>query len=108
MRAARGRRGRAEVEDCRKKIESLKTELQIIGREGAIGVDIGSRESDANDSLKAEQDRLTEIETRWNSEKILVDQIRSGSIVDGMIAADPFLNVVHFEAGLVVKKRREQ
>jgi DNA polymerase III delta prime subunit len=34
----------AEVDDSRKRIEALETELGIIGREKAIGIDIGKRE----------------------------------------------------------------
>ena len=33
----------AEVDDCRRRIEALETELEIIGREQAIGIDIGNR-----------------------------------------------------------------
>ena len=37
----------AEVDDSRKRIESLETELQIIGREKAIGIEVRERETDA-------------------------------------------------------------
>ena len=38
----------AEVEDCQRRLEALQTELEIIGREAAIGVDTGrSREQGA-------------------------------------------------------------
>jgi type VI secretion system protein VasG len=33
----------AEVEDCRRRIEGLKTELEIIGRETAVGIDTAQR-----------------------------------------------------------------
>ncbi len=65
----------AEVDDSRKRIEALQTELEIIGREKAIGVDIGKRETDANELLTAEKARLAELETRWNSERALVDEL---------------------------------
>ncbi len=48
----------AEVDDCRKRIEALETELGIIGREKAIGIDIGKREAEANELLAAERARL--------------------------------------------------
>jgi type VI secretion system protein VasG len=65
----------AEVDDSRKRIEALQTELEIIGREQAIGVDIGKREADARALLGAEQERLAALDTRWEQEKILVDQL---------------------------------
>jgi type VI secretion system protein VasG len=65
----------AEVDDCRKRIEALETELGIIGRERAIGVDVGKREADANDLLATERTRLAALDTRWAAEKALVDQL---------------------------------
>ncbi len=65
----------AEVDDSRKRIEALTTELEIIGREKAIGVDTAKREAEANAQLAAERQRLAALETRWNDEKTLVDQL---------------------------------
>ena len=65
----------AEVDDCRKRIEALETELGIIGRERAIGIDIGKRETEAAEFLTAEKTRLAELETRWNAERALVDEL---------------------------------
>ena len=65
----------AEVDDSRKRIEALETELGIIGREKAIGIDIGKREAEANELLTAERARLAELDARWNSERELVDQL---------------------------------
>ena len=65
----------AEVDDCRKHIESLEVELGIIGREKAIGIPIGKREDEANEKLTAERLRLTGLETRWNEERTLVDEL---------------------------------
>jgi type VI secretion system protein VasG len=65
----------AEVEDCRRRIESLQIELEIIERESCVGIDIGSRGDDAQASLDAEEERLATLETRWNREKELVDKI---------------------------------
>ena len=41
----------AEVEDCRRRIESLEIEAGIIDREAAVGVDVGTRESDVDEKL---------------------------------------------------------
>ncbi|MEY4750594.1 MAG: hypothetical protein RIQ60_2808 [Pseudomonadota bacterium] len=65
----------AEVDDSRKRIEALTTELGIIAREQAIGIDIGKREAEASEQLAAERARLAALETRWNSERELVDQL---------------------------------
>jgi type VI secretion system protein VasG len=65
----------AEVEDCRRAIEALKTELEIVGREAAIGIEIGRREEEAGASMAREQERLSDLEARWKAEKDLVDRI---------------------------------
>ena len=65
----------AEVDDCRKRIEALETELGIIGREKAIGIDIGKREAEATEALAGERTRLAALDTRWAEEKALVDEL---------------------------------
>ncbi|MBX3635770.1 MAG: type VI secretion system ATPase TssH [Rubrivivax sp.] len=65
----------AEVDDSRKRIEALETELGIIGREKAIGVDIGKREAEAGELLAAERERLAALEARWGAERKLVDEL---------------------------------
>ena len=65
----------AEVEDCRRRIEGLNTELEIIGREAAVGIDTAQRLADATEKLQAEHERLEELEARWQEEKGVVDQI---------------------------------
>jgi type VI secretion system protein VasG len=65
----------AEVDDCRKHISALETELEIIGREKAIGIDTEKRETVVNERLAGEKERLAQLEERWNSEKALVEKI---------------------------------
>lgn len=65
----------AEVDDCRKHIDALVTELEIIGREKAVGIDTTKREEAANEKLTAERERLQTLEARWNAEKELVEKI---------------------------------
>jgi type VI secretion system protein VasG len=65
----------AEVDDCRKRIEALDTELGIIGREQAIGIDIGSRQTQAAGRLAQEKERLTGLEANWLREKGLVEKV---------------------------------
>ncbi len=64
-----------EVEDCRRRIEGLTTELAIIGREAAVGVATAERAQTANAKLVVEQERLDGLKTRWESEQALVNQI---------------------------------
>jgi type VI secretion system protein VasG len=65
----------AEVDDSRRRIEALETELRIIGRERDVGVDTAKREAAAEEKLAAEKERLVGLEERWTKEKALVDQI---------------------------------
>ncbi|MBD9354534.1 type VI secretion system ATPase TssH [Methylomonas albis] len=65
----------AEVDDCRKRIEALETELAIIGREKTVGVEVSGREQLANEKLDVEKQRLAELDVRWNAEKELVGKI---------------------------------
>jgi type VI secretion system protein VasG len=64
-----------QLEDCRRAIEALETELEIIGREEAVGVPVGSRRTSAEEKLAAEQRRRAELEARWQAEKDVVDRI---------------------------------
>ena len=63
------------VEDTRRQIESLDIEIGIIGREKAVGIDIGTRERDAREKLGTARKRLDELETRWGQEKKLIDRL---------------------------------
>jgi type VI secretion system protein VasG len=65
----------AEVDDSAKRIEALETELQIIGRESAIGVDTVQREADAKALLSDERTRFDAVNERWRTEKELVDRL---------------------------------
>ena len=67
--------GPPEVDDCRRRIEALETELEIIGREDAVGVATGDRGAKASAKLEEEKARLVGLEARWQEEKGLVDQI---------------------------------
>ncbi|NWC96763.1 MULTISPECIES: type VI secretion system ATPase TssH [unclassified Pseudomonas] len=65
----------AEVDDSRRRIESLETELAIIERETAIGVDTASRRVSVEALLVTERERLDGLESRWDNELALVEQI---------------------------------
>ena len=64
-----------ELEDCRRRIQALETEREIINRETATGIDHTKRESEIAEQLKSESERLTKLEERWSKEKELVEAI---------------------------------
>jgi type VI secretion system protein VasG len=63
------------VDDSRKRIAALETELEIIGRETAVGVDTRERLAAATERVTMERARLAELEARWEAEKELVTRI---------------------------------
>jgi type VI secretion system protein VasG len=65
----------ASVDDSRKRIDALNTELEIIGREQAVGIDVGQRGDKATKLLGEEKARLAVLEERWKAERELVDRI---------------------------------
>jgi type VI secretion system protein VasG len=65
----------AEVEDCRRRIESLEVEQGIVKREQNVGVDVGRRGLDVEEKLAAEHERLVGLEKRWHDEKTVVDKV---------------------------------
>jgi type VI secretion system protein VasG len=66
----------AEVDDTRRRIQALDTEIEIIKREDAIGISgAAKRQTEAAEKLAAEKARLVVLEERWNKEKALVEQI---------------------------------
>ena len=65
----------AEVDDSRRRIEALETELQIIGRENAIGMDTEERETTTQEKLEQERERLEQLTARWEEEKSLVEEV---------------------------------
>ena len=65
----------AAVEDSRRRIEALDTELEIIGREEAIGIETTVRRKDVEEKLAVEHTRAAALEQRWAEEKSLVDRL---------------------------------
>jgi len=64
-----------QLEDCRRQIEALETELRIIGREEAVGIDVAERRASAEQKLATAGQRRTELEERWTAERELLDRI---------------------------------
>src|SRR5262249_27976415 len=67
----------ADVEDCERHIEALNTEKDIIGREGAIGMEVRDRLSGVGEALRKAAERLGVLRDAWSREKKLVDEILS-------------------------------
>ena len=65
----------AEVEDSQRRIEALETELEILGREEAIGIENKAREEEVNETLSKERERREELQARWDKEKDVVTRI---------------------------------
>ncbi len=64
-----------EVEDTRRRIQALETELGIVGREEAVGVEHAGRRSDIETRIAEEQGKLAALEKHWEDEKALVEKI---------------------------------
>jgi type VI secretion system protein VasG len=65
----------AEIEDCSRLIDVLKTEIEILEKEGAIGVDHTKRKADVTGRVTTEEERLKGLTERWQSEKSLVQKL---------------------------------
>ncbi len=65
----------ASVDDSRRRIDNLRTELAIIDRELAVGQPHEARKSQVVKQLEVEQQRLAGLEERWNKEKALVTAV---------------------------------
>jgi len=65
----------SDLEDCRRSIEALQTELEIIGREEAVGIDAADRRKAAEEKLAEKEQLRAELESRWNGERELVEPI---------------------------------
>jgi len=86
----------AEVDDSRRRIQALETELEILDREESAGYDVVERRDQAMMLLDEEKKRLEGLEARWTGEKEIVDKIldlrgklrKGGAAVDEPGAAD--------------------
>ncbi len=65
----------AEVDDSRKRIEGLQTELEIIDRDETAGYDVTERRSAVSHAKDEEEARLAGLTERWEREKAVVEEI---------------------------------
>jgi type VI secretion system protein VasG len=90
-----------EVDDSRRRIQAYDTELEILARETATGLDHKARVAEVNEKLAKEKEDLASLEEHWKCEKDLVGKIlelrgklrAAGSTIEGepnkMQPADP-------------------
>ena len=64
-----------ELEDCLRRLEALKVEREIIGREETIGIDAGERRRRVVRAIDEEETRLAVLKKRHEEEKAVVDRI---------------------------------
>src|SRR5208282_2518327 len=65
----------AEVDDCRRRIQALETESEILGRETKVGLDHVERMAGITEILAKEKAALATLEQHWGEEKELVGKI---------------------------------
>jgi type VI secretion system protein VasG len=65
----------AEVEASNRRIAALETEMEILKREEAVGLEHDKRRAEIDAALEEERKLLEELTARWKKEKELVDRI---------------------------------
>jgi type VI secretion system protein VasG len=81
----------AEVDDCRRRIQALETESEILSRETKVGLDHVERAAGVTEKLANEKEALAVLEKHWGEEKELVGKIldlraklrAAGSTIEG-------------------------
>ncbi|WP_338415396.1 type VI secretion system ATPase TssH [uncultured Sphaerotilus sp.] len=63
------------LEDSQRRLEALTVERGLIAREAAIGVVVADRQGRVDAAIAAEEVRQTELKTRYDHEKTLVDRL---------------------------------
>ncbi len=64
-----------EVDDTRRRIQALNTELEILKRETTVGMTHDARLAEIDAKLAQEKEALAQVEKRWADEKGLVEKI---------------------------------
>jgi type VI secretion system protein VasG len=64
-----------QLEDCRRTIEALQTEMEIIGREETVGINADERRKAAEEKLASSEQLRASLEQRWNAERELVERV---------------------------------
>ena len=66
----------AAIEDRRRRIDMLDSDLAALARETRIGTDHAERIGELNEDREKTQDELAKLETQWEKERELVSRIR--------------------------------
>jgi type VI secretion system protein VasG len=64
-----------QLEDCRRTIEALQTEMEIIGREETVGINADERRKAVEEKLAKNEQVRVSLEERWNAERTLVERV---------------------------------
>src|SRR5262249_13334886 len=64
-----------QLEDTRRTIEALNTEMEIIAREEAVGINAADRRKAVEEKLAVNEKKREALEARWNAERELVDKV---------------------------------
>ena len=65
----------APVDDCRRRIAAIQTELEIIDRDETAGADAATRRTKAQTALAEAEEELGVLTARWEAEKTLVARL---------------------------------
>ncbi|MEM9784537.1 MAG: type VI secretion system ATPase TssH, partial [Pseudomonadota bacterium] len=65
----------AEVDDCRKRISALETELEIIDRDETAGHEVAERREAVTNAKTEAEAELAKLDARWAAEKAVVKEI---------------------------------
>jgi type VI secretion system protein VasG len=64
-----------EVEDCRRRLSALETELERLGRESAVGIDHETRRTEIAAKLTEQKSHLERLDEHWQREREAVKKI---------------------------------
>ncbi len=64
-----------QLEDCRRTIEALQTEREIIAREETVGINADERRKAVEEKLASSETLRASLEERWNAERGLVEKV---------------------------------
>ncbi|MNH02345.1 Chaperone protein ClpB [compost metagenome] len=65
------------LEDCRRQIDNLQAEITVLGHEAGKGHDHARRLGELQAALQAEQQREQQLNTQWQQELELVEQLKA-------------------------------
>lgn len=64
-----------DLEDCQRRLEGLRTELEIIEREAGLGMDVNERRARCLGLIETDEALHAELEERWQAERGIAQRI---------------------------------